>query len=253
MRHWSRSYGQAATVTIIMRATPPYDALLPAHFICTGSRKSKLFRIAASEFPTDLVPARRVSALVKLHGLNVPPEFIEYFQATIISHAPIPLAVLDVVDNTADDIAADLEDAFVRQRARLSYCDMAALVASIERPNTVYLCVDTPVWNDFWTVAARYRVRRVLFPKPTLASLEHCTYVVDIDEQRMAKHRSDAGPDYSNPTLFFRYFEMAFVEASENWVITKRDAFLVLFILACTHPRIIDLLKPPFAQIKGLA
>jgi hypothetical protein len=74
--------------------------------------------------------------------------------------------------------------------------------------------------------------------------LAECTYVVDFTKS-VPSDPSGAPMDYSDPDNFMLQFEQRYRAAAEYWIITKKDAFLILFIMSAMYPKIESLLSIP--------
>ena len=239
-RHWIQSFSGGCARQLM--SADAKQLLLPSTLNYTGLRKGRMFKTEKSEFPSSLLT--RPEALASLNGLKIPPEFIDYFQSVINERWAIPLPVLDLFNIGAADIESDVEAALLFYSREMTRVQMIDEIAAIRHPTAIFLHAESPLWSEFWSLATKYRVSRKASASQRARSLDRCAYVVDLPVY-IKPDIFNPAPLYGDPDAFFANHEKRHLAAADYWIITRRDAFLLLFILRVTHPLIRDTLKVP--------
>lgn len=229
LRGWLRSYHEGCARQIM--ADDAVSLLLPSKLQYSGLRKGRLFKLSGSEFLSEHVENK--TALAKLNGMSVPAGFILYFQDVVRRFSAVPFPVLDVMENTTTLIGDEVGRVYAGYRARLAPLALHDLLSAVERPSIVYLTVDTPVWQAFWEKATLLRVRRRI-GDISLQPLVGCTRCLDVhlDKLRLV---STTGFSMETPDAYFGQCGVAISQSSDQWIISHRDAFLLLFVLSETY------------------
>lgn len=242
-RQWSQSFhGGCASVVMDESAD---RLLLPCALIFSGSRRGRLFKHDRSEFQSTALtyPAK----MAALHGVQVPLEFLAYFRRTIRTYPVTPLPVLSLLETGSDSITREVERVVAHHRATKPVHVFDTYIGAIAHPTAIFLTVETDAWHIFWTYATRFRVLRKGCSRQ-MDPLADCTYVVDFTTA-LPETAVKESVDYSDPDKFMQQFEERYRAAAEYWIITKRDAFLILMAMSVIYPKVDTLLRIPTLNI----
>jgi hypothetical protein len=238
-RQWTQSFPGGCAAIVMDESSD--KLLLPCVLIFAGTRKGRLFRHERSEFHADALVHPK--ELATLHGLQVPVGFLTYFRNTIKSFPITPLPILSLLETGSDVIIHEVARVVEFHKSSKSVCAFGSFVGAIAHPTAIFLTVDTDTWHVFWTLATKFKVHRKGCSKQ-MDPLAECTYVVDFTKS-VPSDPSGAPMDYSDPDNFMLQFEQRYRAAAEYWIITKKDAFLILFIMSAMYPKIESLLSIP--------